>query len=322
MKQLLVIREHLLKLYQNNARIIKPLCQFVAAVILFALINRRVGYDPALRPWYVIVVLSLISAVTPPAAVLLLVAAYTVLHIYYVSIILATVLTLVFAVIYYVYIRFAPLHGYLIMAVPVVFALRIPFVLPLTLGLFSTPLSILPMSCGVLFYFSLESLTAVVSTATEDSLVLYNQVVQLIFSNREMYLTIAIFAVALITVYLIRNMEFDYAFEVSILAGALLNLILFLIANVLFDIHYQIPFLLLQTVICTLLAEAARFFKVFLNYSAVEHLQFEDDEYYYYVKAVPKVSIPKAEVKVKRFNAHLFGEGRDKSVERDSEMGD
>ncbi len=316
MKQLLVIREHLLKFYQNNARIIKPMCQFVAAVILFALINQRVGYDPALRPWYVIAVFSLIGAVIPSVALLLLAAAYIVLHIYYVSIILAIVLALAFAVIYYVYIRFAPQHGYTIIAVPVAFVLRIPFVLPLVLGLLSAPVSIIPLGCGVLFYYTLESLTTVIGTSTEDTLVLYNQIVPLIFANREVYVTIAIFAVVLITVYLIRNMEFDYAFEVSVLVGALLELILFLIANVLFDIHYRIPVLLLQTVICTVLAEAARFFKMVLNYSAVEYLQFEDDEYYYYVKAVPKVRIPKAEVKVRRFNAHLFGEGRDKEDQK------
>ncbi len=31
-------------------------------------------------------------------------------------------------------------------------------------------------------------------------------------------------------------------------------------------------------------------------------MQFEDDEYYYYVKAVPKLTVTRPDVKVKRIN--------------------
>ena len=47
-------------------------------------------------------------------------------------------------------------------------------------------------------------------------------------------------------------------------------------------------------------------FRLSLNYAGVENLQFEDDEYYYYVRAVPKNNITKADKNVKRYNAHNF----------------
>ena len=37
-----------------------------------------------------------------------------------------------------------------------------------------------------------------------------------------------------------------------------------------------------------------------LDYSRVENVQFEDDEYYYYVTAVPKIRIAEEEKRVKR----------------------
>ena len=40
-----------------------------------------------------------------------------------------------------------------------------------------------------------------------------------------------------------------------------------------------------------------------LDYSRTERLQFEDDDYYYYVKAVPKISLVNENVKVKQINA-------------------
>ncbi len=321
MKQLLVIREHLLKLYQAHAGVIKPLFRFLLAILVFASINRLIGYHPALRSWYVIVLLALTGIVLPASALLLLASGYAVVHIYYVSIVLALVLALVFLLTYFVYIRFAPEHGYAVLAAPVLFILHIPYALPLVLGLVSAPIAIIPMSCGVFFYYILESMTTVIGTATEDSILLYNQAVQLVFSDREMYLTIIIFAMVLVAVYLIRNMEFNYAYGVSVIAGVFINIILFLAMNIPFEMHVRIPYLLLQTVLCGIMAGGVRFFRMVLNYTAVEYLQFEDDEYYYYVKAVPKVSIPAAEVKVKRFNAHLFGEGR-RSIRSDEEQTD
>ena len=40
-----------------------------------------------------------------------------------------------------------------------------------------------------------------------------------------------------------------------------------------------------------------------MDYSRAENVQFEDDEYYYYVKAVPKVILSRPEKTVKKINA-------------------
>ena len=44
------------------------------------------------------------------------------------------------------------------------------------------------------------------------------------------------------------------------------------------------------------------FFLFSVDYSRTEHIQYEDDEYYYYVKAVPKMSVAAPEKMVKRIN--------------------
>jgi len=40
-----------------------------------------------------------------------------------------------------------------------------------------------------------------------------------------------------------------------------------------------------------------------VDYSRVEHTQFEDDEYYYYVRAVPKAFVSVEDKQVKHINA-------------------
>ena len=48
-----------------------------------------------------------------------------------------------------------------------------------------------------------------------------------------------------------------------------------------------------------IIAEILEFFLFHVDYSRTENLQFEDDEYYYYVKAVPKMSIARKDVTIK-----------------------
>ena len=43
------------------------------------------------------------------------------------------------------------------------------------------------------------------------------------------------------------------------------------------------------------------FFSV--DYTCTEYVQFEDDDYYYYVKAVPKMTVSSTDVKVQRISA-------------------
>ena len=55
-----------------------------------------------------------------------------------------------------------------------------------------------------------------------------------------------------------------------------------------------------------------------VDYSKCESLQFEDDEYYYYVKAVPKMAVAVPEKRVKRITTqranqnvrHSHGKGK------------
>ena len=40
----------------------------------------------------------------------------------------------------------------------------------------------------------------------------------------------------------------------------------------------------------------------FLDWYCTEYVQFEDDDYYYYVKAIPKMAVSSTDVKVQRIS--------------------
>lgn len=62
------------------------------------------------------------------------------------------------------------------------------------------------------------------------------------------------------------------------------------------------------------------FFAFNLDYKRIENVQFEDDDYYYYVKAVPKVAVATPDRKVKQINraTTLHTEERTERVERNT----
>ena len=61
--------------------------------------------------------------------------------------------------------------------------------------------------------------------------------------------------------------------------------------------------MILSSILAIVIALVARILFFSVDYSRAEHLQFEDEEYYYYVKAVPKVAVSVPEKTVKKINA-------------------
>ena len=304
MTHLLEIRERLIRFYQNHARIVNAVFRFLLSFLTFFSINQLIGYNPALNSWYVVLAFSVVNTVLPISVLLFLAAAYIVFHVYYVSVSLALVTLLVLLTAYLVYLRFLPEHGYVILAVPIMYGLRLPYLMPILLGLIGAPVAVIPMSCGVICYYALKCITTVIGTATEDSMVLFNQTFQMIFTNQEMYLTIAVFAIVMVVVNMICSQEFHYVYETAIVVGVIVNILLFLAVSFPFNIEVHVLPLMIETVICGVLAWIVQFFRLVLNYTAVEYLQFEDDEYYYYVKAIPKINVAAPSRTVKKINSH------------------
>ena len=73
-----------------------------------------------------------------------------------------------------------------------------------------------------------------------------------------------------------------------------------LVGDLIYDADFSIPGVLLGSIGGVFVAFVVQFFRFNLDYSRTEKVQFEDDEYYYYVKAVPKMAVSTPEKKVKK----------------------
>ena len=303
MSILLEIRDYIQKFYQKYAAVLNVILRFLAAFITFFATNRVIGFNPYLDHTYTELVFAAVSVVFPVQILLFFEAVFIILHILYVSHYLAFVTAIFFAILYFVYVRFIPKDGYVILSMPVLSSFGAPYILPILLGITADPIAIIPESIGVIVYHYLQNVISVVSTSTEDSINLYHLVLKQTFNDKELYITLIVFSIVTIFVYFIRNSKIDYSFEIAIISGGFLNTILLLFMNFFMDININVFRFFITMILSVAFVWLVQLFRLSLNYAGVENLQFEDDEYYYYVKAVPKLNVAEPEMNVKRINA-------------------
>jgi hypothetical protein len=312
MMPLLVFREQVKNFYQRYDIYLTPVVKFIFALISFIAINNEIGYDARLKSLPVVLALSLLSAFTPSAVMVLLAALIAVVHIYFISPIISIIVIILLMIIYFLFARFTPKLGYVILAVPILYFLKIPYVIPILLGIVAAPIAIIPTACGVIVYYAfqvIKTVTMQASTSVEDVLQLYTYIIDNLTGNKQMIMSIVIFALILLVVFYVRRMKFDYAFEISIAAGVLTSILGFLVSYLILGKSDQILAMILGTIVSGGIVFVVHFFKLTLDYSGVEHVQFEDDVYYYYVKAVPKITVTTPQMKVKHINVKNVAQG-------------
>ncbi|MBQ9768221.1 MAG: hypothetical protein IJW37_08980 [Lachnospiraceae bacterium] len=307
MVTILEIRASLLRFLQKFQIVIEPLVKFVVAFAVFRCINNAIGHEAHLMSLPAELLLALLGTFTPPVLLVLLGAVVSLVHVYVASPLLAILVALLMVILYCFIARFSGKYGYVVLAVPILFLLKIPYVVPLVLGLIATPMAIIPTACGVIVYrmFTVISSAAELesSTVIEDILALYIDVIDQLVADKQMIMTIAVFSVVIIAMYLIRKLSIEYVFEISIAVGAILCILGFLVADMAFGTEMDITSMVFGTVGSMLIALVFQFFRLALDYTAVERVQFEDDDYYYYVKAVPKINLAVPERSVKKISA-------------------
>lgn len=306
MMTLYELRERLRSFYQKYELYLDPMMKFILGFIVFTLMNQAIGYDVRLMRLPVVFVLSLLAAFVPFSILVLLGAGVAFAHVYSVSKILSIIIVLIMLILYLFFIRLTPKLGLVVLLLPILFILKIPYVVPLLLGVVTTPLSAIPAACGVVVYYLIaiikDAASVQVSVSLEDALQLYKYVCDSLIKNNQMFMTIAIFTIVIALTYTIRKINMDYAYEIAIGAGAVACILCFLIGDLRLDVSDQIVSMIVGTLISAVLAYIILFFKQTLDYTAVEYTQFEDDDYVYYVKAVPKISVTTPQKNIKRIN--------------------
>jgi len=306
MTSLLVARQYLKKFYGKFEVYLIPLVKFLLALASFMLINGKLGYMEKIDDTTIVLVAALMCSFMPMNFIVLISAAFILLHVYALSLECAVVMLAAFLLMFLVYFRFSPRDTAVVILTPICFLMNIPYVIPVALGLLCTPVSAVSAACGTAVYYLLGyvtgSATTLATMEAEETTVKFRFIIDGVLDNRAMAVTVAAFTVTIFFIYLIRRLPLDYSWTIAIVAGSLVNVMALLVGDLMFDTNVSISGVIVGTVVAALIGVVIQFFNFHVDYSRTEKVQFEDDEYYYYVKAVPKVTVAAPERKVKKIN--------------------
>lgn len=306
MQKLFEIKGYLVKYYGKYSKIVDKTLQFILALLTFTFINQNIGFSEIIANPIMTIVLSLICMLLPMSMTVVLATVAATLQVLTVSIGMAIVFAALFIILYAFYFRFAPGKSLLILLMPICFMCKIPVVIPIVYGLIGSPICILPITAGTVIYYMVDYVKAngslFTTTTDADMVTQIGTYVQSLLANREMWCVIIAFAVCLLLVYSIRRLSVDYAWEIAIIAGALGNINVMAYGYIVMDIQLSYVSLIIGGLVAIIVALLVKFFVFSVDYTRTEYLQFEDDEYYYYVKAVPKATVSIPEKTVKRIH--------------------
>lgn len=307
MTGLLEAKQYIKNFINKNETYLMPLLKFVLALVALMTINAKIGFMQKIDNISVVLIASLMCSFMPMNFIILMAALFVVLHLYALSLECAAVGLVLFLVLFLMYFRFSPKDTLVVLLTPICSALGIPYVIPLTMGLIGTPASAVSVACGVIVTGFIKhiagSATSLSSMETEEMATKFRFVIDGIIDNKEMVLMIIAFTVTIILVYFVKRLAVDHAWTIAIIAGALADVMILLVGDLVFDTNVSILGLIIGTIFSVGIAKIVEFFAFHVDYSRAEKVQFEDDEYYYYVKAVPKITVAAPSRTVKKINS-------------------
>ena len=305
---LLTFRENLKAFYSRYDYILTPFFNCVLAIIIFFSLNQKLGNVAVLENSFLLLLLAVICAFIPVEFMAGIAAVMLVLQTAKVSLDVGLVTIAMIAVFYFGYMRFDGKSGIIVLLVPVFYACHMIYALPIVLGFLVGPSAVIPVIFGVVLYYyegvvgELQNVLAAV-TEEDDAVAGYQYILNELLNNKDMVLIFVVFAGVIIVTYAIYRMSFDNAWIVAFCVGGFLNVVLYLFGSVTLAATVEIVPILLGSVAGIVIAVIVQFIKGIVDYQKADHLQFEDDEYYYYVKAIPKLSISESNKNVKHINS-------------------
>lgn len=318
MTALLEFKQKIKDLYGEHDGWILPGLKFLLALTVFIGINTKLGFLGKLDNIFVVLILSVICSILPINAMTVIGCILIVGHCYAAGIEVAAFALLLIVLLMILFLRFTSKDNLALILGPTAFTLHIPAALPVGSGLLRGPSCAVPACCGVILYFFMDMVeekgSVLQAKETEAA-----QKVQLLLDglmkNQEMWLYISTFLVVLMLVYLISRCSFDYSWRVANITGAISYAVLMILGGMFLDVRIQIGQVLLSVAGAIIAGLVIEFFALGIDYSRSEITQFEDDEYVYYVKAVPKSVVAQKEKRIKNISSEKGTETERGSVQ-------
>lgn len=307
MEEILYIRQKLKKIYAEYGTYFLMLLKFATALCIFFTINAHFGYRSLLMRPMILLAFALFGSLLPWGFItffscLLLIGNLSAFSLEAAGMILALIFILAI-------LRYLTLPGCSIVTalLPVLFCWNMPYLIPLFVGMTGGVTGFVSVGSGVIIFYCLRVVEVnagfLADTANSTLIERMYRLFDAAMKNKEMLLVVVAFSVTTLVVWLLRRLWIDYMEYISIAVGAILIPVILLMGRTSLDLPGSVWGVLFGSLLAVIPALLYQFWCCAVSYADAERLQFEDDDYVYYVKAVPKVALPEKQVKVKSITA-------------------
>lgn len=306
MEKLLLVREQLGRIYGRYSMVINPLINFWVMFSALWVMGEYIGFGGLAGSLPVFAAVSLVGAWLPLNLRILIVAVLVLVNLYSLAVEVMLVAAAVIIVMFCINYMFRAEKNMLLLLMPVCYFLGIPYAPVLVAGLTCSLLEMIPIVFSTILYYFVVYVgnnSSLLSTAS--TLTVMEKLMQLIsglINNKEMWLLCITLCVMLMVTRFVGRMTVDYSHHIGLGMGIASGVMVMLIGIFALDIRSSMVLLVVGFVASGLIAFAVEFMRLPLGYLQTEYVQFEDDDYYYYVKAVPKMAVSQPDVQVKKLN--------------------
>lgn len=304
MTNLLIFRDQIKSIIQRYDKIAIPVIKFLVMYVLMSVTNNMYGYATFLNRSAIIVFISLVGAWIPYRLMYFIWGIVSTVHLIYLSPELAVIQFLLVTMIYLLYLRFDLKISVIMTFAPIAFVFGFQAVYPILIGMFLGPIGIVPAAMGILIYYisvyAKEVSVILNTTTTEETIQAYQYILEQVKSDPRIVLTMIATALVILVTYFLYQNSRENAWQIAIITGGITNIVVTLAGSFISHADTNIAGVLFFTICSMVIASIVQFFRCVVDYSRIENVQFEDDEYYYYVKAIPKMVVAERKVDVKR----------------------
>ena len=320
MYYLLELREKMKKVYASYNVYIRPTVKFLLALLSFILLNASIGYMSKLNNPFLSILLSVLCAFLPGQLMILVLSLFMMAHLYAISAELAVIALCVLVVMYLLYLRFAPRMGYIIIITVMMCGLKLYAAVPIIIGIGLGAASIVPVSFGMLVYVIVKTASeyeaALTNSSVTDTVQHISYLAESFVNDRAFIVMVLAAVVTIIVIACIKKMTIDNAWTYALIAGAVVEFLIYIVGILALHAKFGIVSLILGLIIGIVGGYVCKVLLFSVDYKRTEYVQFEDDEYYYYVKAVPKVTVVNEDVRVKQINGKKTKKAETQPVRR------
>ena len=279
---LLVLKTRCKEFYEKNYRIVRSVLKIVISMILYSIILYQLPFSKELREYGIplSVILALVSGFVPDSVIIFFAAMLAVLEISSVSYLLAACFLFVLLIYFLLFGRYAKSQSYLVLLIPACLA-----------GVFIRYILLAVENYYIISQNSVD---------TGNTLEGLQYCIQSLLQNKEILLYMITFVLVYVVVFLIRRGRFNHASQIGIFVGLVAGMAGVVAGDAFWKIDIDFMKLLLGMALTAVIAYLVQFFRMTLDYTGVHKLQFEDEEYLYYVKAVPKMKVAPGDKTVTR----------------------